>query len=66
MKISEIGIDKLLDLHMQLLKRQDKLIERVEVLEIKVIRLERENELHRGVLKGVQAANKNGGKRMGR
>lgn len=66
MKISEIGIDKLLDLHMQLLKRQDKLIERVEVLEIKVIRLERENELYRGVLKSVQATNKNDGKRMGR
>lgn len=66
MTISEIGIDKLLDLHMQLLKRQDKLIERVEVLEIKAMRLERENELHRGVLKSVQAANKNVGKRMGR
>ena len=66
MVLDEIGIDKLLDLHMQLLKRQDKLIERVEVLEIKVIRLERENELHRGVSKSVQAANKNVGKRMGR
>ena len=64
--MSEIDADKLLDLHMQLLKRQDKLIERVEVLEIRAMRLERDNELHRGVLKGIQAANKNVGKRMGR
>lgn len=64
--MSEIDVDKLLDLHMQLLKRQDKLIERIEVAEIKIMRLERENELHRGVLKGIQAANKNVGKRMGR
>ena len=64
--VSEIDADKLLDLHMQLLKRQDKLIERVEVLEIKVMRLERENELHRGIFKGVQTTNKNVGKRMGR
>lgn len=64
--MSEIDVDKLLDLHMQLLKRQDKLIERIEVAEIKIMRLERENELHRGILKGVQAANKNVGKRMGR
>lgn len=64
--MSEIDVDKLLDLHMQLLKRQDKLIERIEVAEIKIMRLEKENELHRGILKGVQAANKNVGKRMGR
>lgn len=64
--MSEIDVDKLLDLHMQLLKRQDKLIERIEVAEIKIMRLERENELHRGILKGIQAANKNVGKRMGR
>jgi hypothetical protein len=64
--VSEIDVDKLLDLHMQLLKRQDKLIERIEIAEIKIMRLERENELHRGVLKGIQAANKNVGKRMGR
>jgi hypothetical protein len=64
--VSEIDVDTLLDLHMQLLKRQDKLIERIEIAEIKIMRLERENELHRGVLKGIQAANKNVGKRMGR
>ena len=64
--MSEIDVDKLLDLHMQLLKRKDKLIERIEVAEIKIMRLERENELHRGILKGIQAANKNVGKRMGR
>lgn len=39
--MSEVDIDRMLYLHMQLLKRMDSLIERVDLLEDRIKRLER-------------------------